>query len=164
MIVCVCGCLSCAELLVVIRETDNDDFTSVLQELIETYSDQIGDVAMSLCANLVRIVFIYDGNLSLFMICPLRCCIYTGDCVMAFYVVCLAFSTPLLSPSPSLPPSPPSPLSLSPSLSPSCPVTWLSLLPSMRLLTLQDRMMRTATKPSLPWEYSLHTVPCQRHV
>ena len=37
----------------VIRETENDDLTSVMQELIETYSDQIGDVAVSLCANLV---------------------------------------------------------------------------------------------------------------
>ncbi len=46
--------LSAAELLVVIRETENDDLTSVMQELIETYSEQIGDVAVDLCANLVR--------------------------------------------------------------------------------------------------------------
>ena len=74
MCVCVCVCVyvcmivTSAELPVIIRETENDDLTSVLQELIETYSDQIGDVAVSLCANLVRIVFIYDGNLSLLMI------------------------------------------------------------------------------------------------
>ena len=41
------------ELLVVIRETENDELTSVMEELIETYSDQIGDVAVSLCASLV---------------------------------------------------------------------------------------------------------------
>ena len=65
-----CVVVSCAELLVVIRETENDDLTSILPELMETYSDQIGDVhvAVSLCANLVRIVFIYDVNLSLLMI------------------------------------------------------------------------------------------------
>ena len=67
---CVCDSQDCAELLVVIREIhlENDDLTSVLEELIKTYSDQIGDVAVSLCANLVRIVFIYDVNLSLLMI------------------------------------------------------------------------------------------------
>ena len=53
-------------------------------------------------------------------------------------------------------------LSLPPSLPP--PVTWLRLrlLPSMRLLTLQDRMMRTATQPSLPWEYSLPYSPLSK--
>lgn len=39
----------------VIRETENDDLTSVMQELIETYTEQIGDVAVDLCANLVRL-------------------------------------------------------------------------------------------------------------
>eukprot|EP00731_Ephydatia_muelleri_P006488 Em0003g736a len=48
-----CVRLIIQELLVVIKETENDDLTSVLQELIETYSDQISDVAVSLCANLV---------------------------------------------------------------------------------------------------------------
>ncbi len=36
-----------------IRETENDELTGVMEELIETYSDQIGDVAVSLCASLV---------------------------------------------------------------------------------------------------------------
>ena len=41
------------ELLVVIRETENDELTSVMEELIETYSDQIEDVAVGLCVSLV---------------------------------------------------------------------------------------------------------------
>ena len=41
------------ELLVVIRETENDELTSVMEELIETYSDQIEDVAVELCVSLV---------------------------------------------------------------------------------------------------------------
>jgi len=41
------------ELLVVIRETENGDLTNVMQELIETYAEQIGDMAVSLCASLV---------------------------------------------------------------------------------------------------------------
>ena len=45
--------LSLPELLVVIRETENDDLTSVLQELIETYSDNITDVTVDLCTTLV---------------------------------------------------------------------------------------------------------------
>ena len=37
----------------VIRETENDDLTSVLQELIETYSENITDVTVELCTTLV---------------------------------------------------------------------------------------------------------------
>ena len=37
----------------VIKETENDDLTSVMQELIETYADEIGDVAVAICSNLV---------------------------------------------------------------------------------------------------------------
>jgi predicted Rdx family selenoprotein len=37
----------------VIRETENDDLTAVMQELIETYADDIADVAVQLCASLV---------------------------------------------------------------------------------------------------------------
>ena len=44
---------SLQELLVVIKETENDDLTNVMQELIETYADQIGDVAVNLCQELV---------------------------------------------------------------------------------------------------------------
>ena len=40
----------------VIKETENDDLTNVMQELIETYADQMGDVAISLCQELVRVV------------------------------------------------------------------------------------------------------------
>ena len=46
--------LSPAELLVVIRETENDDLTEVMQQLIETYADQMEDVAVSIASNLVR--------------------------------------------------------------------------------------------------------------
>jgi hypothetical protein len=41
------------ELLVVIRETENDDLTEVMQQLIETYADQMEDVAVAIAANLV---------------------------------------------------------------------------------------------------------------
>ena len=44
---------STAELLVVIKETENDDLTGVLEELIDTYPHQIGDVAVGLCQHLV---------------------------------------------------------------------------------------------------------------
>ena len=44
---------SLAELLVVIKETENDDLTGVLEELIDTYPHQIGDVAVGLCQHLV---------------------------------------------------------------------------------------------------------------
>lgn len=40
------------ELLVVIKETENDDLTGVLEELIDTYPHQIGDVAVGLCQHL----------------------------------------------------------------------------------------------------------------
>ena len=42
-----------AELLMVIKETENDDLTGVLEELIDTYPHQIGDVAVGLCQHLV---------------------------------------------------------------------------------------------------------------
>ena len=54
-----CDCMSLAppiptaELLVVIKETENDDLTGVLEELIDTYPHQIGDVAVGLCQHLV---------------------------------------------------------------------------------------------------------------
>ncbi len=38
----------------VIKETANDDLTQVMTELIETYGDQMADVAISLCRELVR--------------------------------------------------------------------------------------------------------------
>ena len=40
-------------MLKVIKETENDELTEVLQELIETYSDDIADVAVELCSTLV---------------------------------------------------------------------------------------------------------------
>ena len=50
-----------------IRETENDDLTSVMQELIETYADQIGDVAIGLCASLVGVAKLIDKAL------PFKC-------------------------------------------------------------------------------------------
>ena len=48
-----CHSLLFTELLVVIKETENDDLTGVLEELIDTYPHQIGDVAVGLCQHLV---------------------------------------------------------------------------------------------------------------
>ena len=48
--------LNASELLVVIKETENDDLTGVLEELIDTYPHQIGDVAVGLCQHLVLIL------------------------------------------------------------------------------------------------------------
>ena len=42
-----------SELLQVIKDTDNDDLTEVLQEIIETYDDCIVDIAVELCTSLV---------------------------------------------------------------------------------------------------------------
>ena len=36
-----------------IRESENDDLTGVLEFLIKVYSSDIGDVAVELCAHLV---------------------------------------------------------------------------------------------------------------
>lgn len=58
-----------AELLVVIKETENDDLTGVLEELIDTYPHQIGDVAVGLCQHLV---------------------LHSSYCI--FYTTCLVFS------------------------------------------------------------------------
>lgn len=41
------------ELLQIIKDTDNDDLTEVLQELIETYYECIVDIAVDLCSQLV---------------------------------------------------------------------------------------------------------------
>ena len=46
----------------VIKETENDDLTNVMQELIETYADQMGEVAVGLCQELVRRVCERSGE------------------------------------------------------------------------------------------------------
>ena len=43
-----------AELLKMIRESEDDDITGVLEFLIKMYSTEIGDVAWELCVHLVR--------------------------------------------------------------------------------------------------------------
>ena len=43
-----------AELLKMIRESEDDDITGVLEFLIKMYSTEIGDVALDLCVHLVR--------------------------------------------------------------------------------------------------------------
>ena len=51
-----------AELLRVIRETENDDLTGVMQKLISTYGDQeqVASIALDIAKDLVRI---RTGNL-----------------------------------------------------------------------------------------------------
>lgn len=41
------------ELLTIIRQTENDDLTSVLQKIVCTYSEQIVTIAVEICQHLV---------------------------------------------------------------------------------------------------------------
>ena len=50
------------ELLVVIKETENDDLTEVMQQLIETYASQIEDVAVSISNHLVSDIILFVEN------------------------------------------------------------------------------------------------------
>ena len=43
------------ELLKMIRESEDDDITGVLEFLIKMYSTEIGDVAWELCVHLARV-------------------------------------------------------------------------------------------------------------
>jgi hypothetical protein len=53
------------QLLQIIKDTDNDDLTEVLQEIIETYYDCIIDIAVELCSELV----IHDLLIFVSLIC-----------------------------------------------------------------------------------------------
>ena len=53
------------ELLNIIRETENDDLTSVMQKIVCTYTEQLTPVAKDMCKHLVDTfaqVFIYSAN------------------------------------------------------------------------------------------------------
>lgn len=52
------------ELLSVLKETENDDITCVLQKIIAIYYDKLAPIMYEICQNLVSIVF----NLSM-LIC-----------------------------------------------------------------------------------------------
>lgn len=41
------------ELLNIIRETENDDLTSVMQKLVCTYTEQLTPIAVEMCTHLV---------------------------------------------------------------------------------------------------------------
>lgn len=47
------------ELLNVLKETENDDITSVVQKIIATYYDQLAPIMYDICQNLVRILFYF---------------------------------------------------------------------------------------------------------
>lgn len=48
------------ELLTIIRKTENDDLTTVIQKLVCTYSEQLMPIAVQICQHLVSIKrFIY---------------------------------------------------------------------------------------------------------
>jgi hypothetical protein len=42
------------ELLTIIRETENDDLTSVMQKIVYTYTEQLMPIAVEICQHLVK--------------------------------------------------------------------------------------------------------------
>lgn len=42
------------ELLTIIRQTENDDLTSVMQKIVCTYTEQLMPIAVEICQHLVR--------------------------------------------------------------------------------------------------------------
>jgi hypothetical protein len=42
------------ELLTIIRETENDDLTSVMQKIVCTYTEELMPIAAEICQHLVR--------------------------------------------------------------------------------------------------------------
>lgn len=48
------------ELLNVLKETENDDITSVVQKIIATYYDKLAPIMYDICQNLVRILFKFN--------------------------------------------------------------------------------------------------------
>lgn len=51
-----------AELLNIIRETENDDLTNVMQKLVCTYIDEIVPLAVDICTHLVSELTSYQLN------------------------------------------------------------------------------------------------------
>jgi len=43
------------ELLTIIRQTENDDLTSVMQKIVCTYTEQLMPIAVEICQHLVNI-------------------------------------------------------------------------------------------------------------
>jgi Importin, protein involved in nuclear import len=55
------------ELLTIIRQTENDDLTSVMQKIVCTYTEQLMPIAVEICQHLVNIKLLtllelHDGN------------------------------------------------------------------------------------------------------
>jgi hypothetical protein len=54
------------ELLTIIRQTENDDLTSVMQKIVFTYTEQLMPIAVEICQHLVNIKLtlleLHDGN------------------------------------------------------------------------------------------------------
>lgn len=66
------------ELLRIIRETENDDLTIVMQKLVYTYTSQLMPIAVEICQHLVKI--------KLFFPYPLNKC--NGDNVFSLFIGC----------------------------------------------------------------------------
>lgn len=47
------------ELLAIVRETENDDLTTVIQKIVYTYSEQLMPIAVEICQHLVSIIFYF---------------------------------------------------------------------------------------------------------
>lgn len=58
------------ELLNVLKETENDDITSVVQKVIATYYDKLAPIMYEICQNLVCILnyffILFGRNLGIF--------------------------------------------------------------------------------------------------
>lgn len=46
------------ELLTIIRQTENDDLTSVMQKIVCTYTEQLMPIAVEICQHLVRCLIV----------------------------------------------------------------------------------------------------------
>ena len=50
------------ELLSIIRQTENEELTTVTQKFVCTYPEQIKPIASEICQHLVGIVLLLEGN------------------------------------------------------------------------------------------------------
>jgi hypothetical protein len=48
------------ELLTIIRETENDDLTNVMQKIVCTYSEQLMPIAVEMCQHLVKCKVLWE--------------------------------------------------------------------------------------------------------
>lgn len=58
------------ELLTIIRQTENDDLTSVMQKIVCTYTEQLMPIAVEICQHLVNI------TLFLLLSCMMELCVH----------------------------------------------------------------------------------------